>query len=373
MLMIVPMSSPRRASWPSVWFARRFGAQRRWVAGFSLAALALAGCNEARDLAEPPAVFADVAPILDESCVECHSGPMAEADYRLEDYFQTVRCIPDPEGQPATLPSDQTAPILAVLERPDHADLLDENQTGGLTSWVTEGAVPASRSTHPGKWTDPRADEWHGTYLRENDWQPIVDPTRTDACGLCHDGSPAPVDGVINFPPDATPCTDCHVLPGGVMSCGTCHGDGARAYPPRDQCYFRGPPEGYAHAPHVEHSANNPSGLDCQTCHFGEDFTTLDGRHGNGEVDVAFDVIWDPAAYDFETGACASNCHIRGGSTPDVAWQEEDLNLNCNACHLNPPLFHSTGPCNGCHLGINPEGTQLTPEAPHIDGKVDVY
>ena len=136
MLMIVPMSSPRRASWPSVWFARRFGAQRRWVAGFSLAALALAGCNEARELAEPPAVFADVEPILDESCVECHSGPMAEADYRLEDYFQTVRCIPDPEGQPATLPSDQTAPILAVLERPDHADLLDENQTGGLR-WST--------------------------------------------------------------------------------------------------------------------------------------------------------------------------------------------------------------------------------------------
>jgi len=122
----------------------------------------------------------------------------------------------------------------------------------------------------------------------------------------------------------------------------------------------------------VEHSANNPSGLDCQTCHFGEDFTMLDGRHGDGVVDVAFDVIWDPAAYDFETGACTSSCHVRGGSTPDVAWQEEELNLDCNACHLNPPLFHSTGPCNGCHLGINPEGTQLTPEAPHIDGKVDI-
>ena len=128
-------------------------ADRVWCLAWS--ALALLGCTEERELAEPPLVFADVEPILEEHCVECHSGPSAEADYRLEDYFETIRCIPDPDGQPATLPSDDTAPILAVLERPDHADLLDADETKGLTNWVTDGAIPANRSTHPGQWNDP--------------------------------------------------------------------------------------------------------------------------------------------------------------------------------------------------------------------------
>ena len=344
-----------------------------WVAGLILVTLTLAGCNEARDRPEPPVVYADVDPILQENCVECHSGPLAAADYRVEDYLRTIRCIPDPEGQPATLPPDKTAPILAVLEeREDHADLLDPQETYGLTTWVVEGAVPANRSTHPGQWTDPRAEDWHGNYLRETDWQPIVDPTRSDACGLCHPGSPAPVEGIINFPPDATDCTDCHDLPGGVMACGTCHGDGERPYPPRDQCYFRGPPAGYAHQAHDEPSPNNWSGLECQTCHFGIDFSTLDGAHGNGEVDVIFQPAWGPdATYDADTLACATTCHIRGGTTPDVTWDAGALDLQCDACHMNPPTGHATIACNSCHRGINAAGTRLTPEAPHINGRVD--
>jgi len=342
----------------------RLGTHRRWVAGLSLAALVLAGCNESRDRAEPPAVFADVEPILDENCVDCHSGPLAEADYRVEDYFQTIRCIPDPEGQPATLPSDQTAPILVVLERPDHAGLLDDDATRGLTTWVTDAST----------WTDPRADEWHGNYLRETDWQPIVDPERSDACGLCHRGSPPLGDEVLNPPPGATDCTDCHSLPGGVMACGTCHGDGERAYPPRDQCYFRGPPAGYAHEPHTTPSANMPRPLDCQACHFGEDFAMLEGRHGNGEVDVVFQPAWGPdATYDLDTLVCATTCHVRGGTTPVVAWDEGALDLDCNACHQSPPAGHSTIACNSCHRGINPEGTRLTIEAPHINGRVDAF
>jgi len=359
----------------------RGGTSGPWLAGLVCASLALLGCNEARDREEPPVVFAEVDPILQESCVECHSGPLAEADYRVEDYFQTIRCIPDPEGQPATVPVDEaipeTAPILAVLEDPDdpvHADLLDEDETSGLTSWVAGGAFPASRSTHPGDWNDPRAVNWHGAYLRQTDWQPIVDPEREDACGLCHAGSPAPVPGVINFPPGATDCTDCHSLPGGVMACGTCHGDGLRAYPPRDQCYFRGPPAGYAHEPHAEPSANNPRGLDCQTCHFGIDFSMLDGLHGNGEVDVVFQPAWGAeATYDVETMECATTCHSRGGNGPIGAWNEEDLGLQCDACHQTPPPGHFTIACNACHRGINPEGTQLTIEAPHINGRVDVF
>ncbi len=350
------------------------GTSGLWLASFVAASVVLLGCNEARDGIQTPVIFADVDPILQESCVECHTGPLAEANYRVEDYFKTIRCIPDPEGQPATLPSDPSAPILAVLQEPSHADFLDAGDTSTLTTWVTDGAVPDPRSTHPGQWNDPRAADWHGSYLRATNWQPIIDPERGDACGLCHAGSPAPVEGVVNYPPGATDCTDCHSLPGGVMACGTCHGDGLRAYPPRDQCYFRGPPAGYAHASHAEPSSNNPSGLDCQACHFGEDYSMLGGRHGNGDIDVVFQPAWGPdASYDVETLECATTCHNRGGNGPNGAWDEEDLGLECDACHQNPPVGHATIACNSCHRGINPAGTRLTIEAPHINGRVDVF
>ena len=350
------------------------GTSGLWLASFVAASVVLLGCNEARDLPQPPIVFADVDPMLQESCIECHSGPLAEANYRVEDYFTTIRCIPDPEGQAATLPADNSAPILAVLQQPNHADLLASEDASTLTTWVTDGAFPDSRGTHPGQWNDPRAADWHGSYLRVTDWEPIIDPERSDACGLCHAGSPAPVEGVVNYPPGATDCTDCHSLPGGVMACGTCHGDELRPYPPRDQCYFRGPPAGYAHASHAEPSSNNPRGLDCQACHFGEDFTMLGGTHGNGEIDVVFQPAWGPDAnYDPETLECATTCHNRGGNGPNGAWDEENLGLECNACHQNPPAGHATIACNSCHRGINAAGTQLTIEAPHINGRVDVF
>ena len=338
------------------------------------ASLPAAGCTEERQLEEPPLVFADVDPLLQENCVGCHAEPFPAAAYSVEDYFLTIRCIPDPDGPPATLPPDPTALILEALERPDHADFLDAQDTETLVTWVVQGAVPNPRSTHPAQWNDPRTDDWHGNYLRDTEWQPIVDPERGDACGLCHAGSPAPVDEVTVYPPGATDCTDCHSLPGGVMACGTCHGDGLRAYPPRDQCYFRGPPAGYAHESHAEPSANNPSGLDCQACHFGEDFSMLEGRHGNGEVDVVFQPAWGPdASYDFDTKGCTTTCHVRGGTTPEVAWDQEGLELDCNACHQNPPAGHATIACNNCHRGINAAGTQLTIEAPHINGRVDAF
>lgn len=349
----------------------------RGVVTLGLVVLAVLGCNEERAREEPPLVFDDVSPILDARCVECHGGDAPDAGYSVEDYFTTIRCLPDPDGQPATLPADSSAPLIAVLEQPDHADLLDSEETGALTTWVEEGAVPDDRGTHPGQWNDPRAGDWHGTYLRETAWAPIVDVTRTDACALCHPGSPpGPVEGVVRFPEGATDCTDCHDLPGGVTACSTCHGEGERAYPPRDQCYFRGPPEGLAHGAHDEPSPNNWSGLGCEACHFGIDFTMLggDGLHANGTVDVVFQPAWGAdATYDFDTRACASTCHVRGGTTPEVAWHDGALDLQCDACHENPPSGHSTIACNNCHIGINPEGTALTPEAPHVNGRVDAF
>jgi predicted CxxxxCH...CXXCH cytochrome family protein len=124
---------------------------------------------------------------------------------------------------------------------------------------------------------------------------------------------------------------------------------------------------------HTTASANMPNPLGCQSCHFGEDYAMLEGGHGNGEVDVIFQPAWGPdASYDFETLECATTCHTRGGTTPEVAWDEE-LDLDCESCHQNPPPGHSQIACNGCHRGIDPEGTRLTIDAPHINGRVDAF
>jgi predicted CxxxxCH...CXXCH cytochrome family protein len=124
---------------------------------------------------------------------------------------------------------------------------------------------------------------------------------------------------------------------------------------------------------HTMASTNMPNPLGCQSCHFGENYTMLEGNHGNGEVNVIFQPAWGPnASYDFDTLRCATTCHTRGGTTPVVAWDEE-VELDCASCHQNPPPGHSQIACNGCHRGINSEGTRLTIEAPHINGRVDAF
>ncbi|MEM9727130.1 MAG: hypothetical protein AAF997_00995 [Myxococcota bacterium] len=339
---------------------------------FSLVALVLfQACDEKRDRPEPATAFAEVSPILDAACLECHSGGEPAAGYSVADYLETIRCVPD--GQPATLPADLSAPILSVLDRADHASLLEPDDRETLTNWVTEGAWPARNGTHPGQWLDPRTPEWHGTYLRENDWAPLLDPTRGDACGLCHEGAPVPVSGVDGPAPGADDCTSCHDLPGGVMSCGTCHGNGFVPYPPRDQCYFPGPPSGGAHMAHAVPSATLPTAFGCQTCHFGQRYASLDDFHGDGDLHVVFQPAWGPdARYDFESLACATTCHTRGGSTTTIAWDDERT-FDCGSCHQALPAGHSQIACTGCHRGITPEGDALNPEAPHMNGRIDAF
>lgn len=348
------------------------GACKRLVVGLGVVAVALAGCSELRDPTEPLVVFAEVQPILEQGCLECHTGSEPAAGYRVDDYLETIRCVPS--GAPATLPSDLTAPIVAVLEEDSHDDLLDEAEATVLRDWVVGGAVSQPPGSHPVEWADPRSDVWHGSYLRTSAWQPIIDFTRSDACGRCHGGSPAPNPDVVFFAPGAPACTDCHDTPDGVMACGTCHGDGERPFPPRDQCYFPGPPFGGAHLSHTEPSANSPQPFDCAVCHFDQDYDVLEGRHGNAEIDVVFPLVWggEDASYEPQTKTCDTACHARGGTTPVVVWDEE-RNVTCNSCHRSPPTGHPALACTNCHPGVNAEGTSLTIDAPHINGRVDLF
>lgn len=335
--------------------------------------LLVTGCSEQRETEEQPAPFENVSPILDASCLPCHEGPDAEAGYRVEDYFTTIYCIPDSTGEAAAQPPDADAPLLAVLQQDDHQGLIDAEEEQALEDWVFTGAQPRRRGSHPSGFGDPFSVDWHGTYLREEAWLPLTDPERPDACGLCHAGAVTEVPGVLFPAPGATDCTVCHDEPEGVMACGTCHGDGPRPYPPRDQCYFRGPPDGGLHDTHTMPSTNGRHPLTCQTCHFGQDYEALDGSHANDVVDVVFQPAWGASAsYDFEAQTCDTSCHARGGADPVVAWNDP-LQIDCGSCHQNPPPGHSDIACNGCHRGIDPDGTELSFDAPHLNGRVDAF
>ena len=202
----------------------------------------------------------------------------------------------------------------------------------------------------------------------------MLDASDPNACGRCHDGTPAAVPGVTQFAPGATACTTCHSEPGGPLACSTCHGSGTRIYPPRNLCFFPGDaPTAGAHAAHVEPSTASASGIPCSTCHpvpSANAATEMTGLHGNGQVDVIFDSaqIGPEASYDSVTGGCAVTCHDLGGESPRPTWSET-IAVTCNSCHLSPPLGHYAGSCTNCHADANATGTALTGSL-HMNGAV---
>jgi predicted CxxxxCH...CXXCH cytochrome family protein len=199
----------------------------------------------------------------------------------------------------------------------------------------------------------------------------MLDPNDVEACGACHDGAPRPA-GIATAAPGAPACTSCHSTPGGALACGTCHGDGARAYPPRDRCFFPDGPEGGAHAAHATASASRAVGMPCATCHPEPSAGQLGGAHANGHVEVWFDyrVAGAAARFDGVTKTCAGTCHARGGARPAPAWS--DPAMTCNDCHASPPANHYRGACTSCHREANADGTKLTHPTLHADGKVDL-
>src|SRR5262249_10265373 len=147
----------------------------------------------------------------------------------------------------------------------------------------------------------------------------------------------------------------CHADENGPLACPTCHGSGARAYPPRDPCFFPGDTGG-AHAAHVE-GADVRAPIPCATCHAVPGADVIGGTHGNGSVDVDFDA-GPEASWDRVSKACAVSCHDQGGARPRPAWTETGP-MKCGDCHGAPPARHYPGACSTCHAEASSDGTSL--------------
>jgi predicted CxxxxCH...CXXCH cytochrome family protein len=219
---------------------------------------------------------------------------------------------------------------------------------------------------------NPRSPDWHGRLAAQHHFAPLKDAKSPDACGRCHAGAPVTPRGARVPAAGAPACTQCHRAPGGVLACGTCHGDGAaRAYPPRDRCAFAAPAHD-AHRAHLQPSRLRQGELACTSCHPSAD-EALRGTHADGRVDVRFDpaIAGEQAAFDAEARTCSVGCHDHGGKRAQPRWDSAGP-MRCGDCHGSPPADHFAGACNQCHSGVNGDGTALTNVALHMNGRADV-
>jgi predicted CxxxxCH...CXXCH cytochrome family protein len=337
----------------------------------AVCALAAACSEERASTPEPPVYDVDVAPILQAHCVSCHGDTNPAAGWSATSFLGVIACVPS--NVPATLPSDDQAPILAALQTAPHEGLLSGAEQATLASFIAGGAPAYVAGVHDPSIIDPRSAAFHGAILRASHWSQMLDPTDPNACGGCHDGAPTRPAGVTQGDPAAPSCTSCHDQPGGALACTTCHGEGGNAYPPRDPCFFPGDVAG-AHAAHGQPSSVRSEALPCSTCHPVPGSTVIAGLHGDGIVEVTFDPTLVPGqpSYDASSGACAVYCHQQGGTKPNVTWTEAATPIGCGDCHLSPPANHYVGSCTGCHAEANATGTALSGGPLHLNGKVDL-
>ena len=313
----------------------------------------------------------EVKPLLDVQCVRCHAGSAPAGGYGASSYLDAIGCTAS--GMPATVvPSNGSAPLLAALDRADHAGFASSAQRETLGRWITTGTSRSGGGVHPARFADPRAPDSHIAFLRARRYAPLIDAHDADACGACHDATGTGGDS-RGFAANAPACSTCHTEPGAALACGTCHGDGAHAFPPRNRCFFPNDPAGGAHAAHGEASAIRATPLPCSACHPSPATGSFGGTHANGHVEIWLDfaLAGRTATWDATDQRCTGTCHAHGGKRPTPTWSESGP-LGCNDCHLSPPPSHYGGSCTSCHREANADGTGLVPGLLHVNGKVDL-
>ncbi|MBP9113981.1 MAG: CxxxxCH/CxxCH domain-containing protein, partial [Polyangiaceae bacterium] len=326
-------------------------------------------CSTPREETRAVSFVGEIAPLFAKRCDACHSIAGANG-FSTKSYESAIACVED--GRPAVLPASGLAPLLAALETPRHKDVLNGDERITLQRWVEQGADRAASQIHPRGYANPRSEKRHGAALRGTRWAPMLDATRTDACGQCHDGTPSGRPSSVTSAAQGAPaCTTCHTKPEGVLACTTCHGSGDNPAAPRDPCFF--PKADNVHDAHVLASPSRQAGIACASCHPGVAGLPGMGAHGNGSVDVVFDPKTTGASFwDASSGTCVTACHARGGASPSPTWKKPEQAQTCGSCHGSPPARHYAGACTACHKEANGAGTSLVTPTLHINGRVDL-
>ncbi len=266
------------------------------------------------------------------------------------------------------------------------------------SDFTTTTSPVATRGIHPEGWANSASVNFHGQYLRENNFD-------LQTCKSCH---AADYTGGIT---DVS-CYTCHTSAEGPEACNTCHGDfadttGLRYAPPRavngdTSETYRGV------GAHLSHTFDNHlrDNIDCSACHVVPQSVNSPGHIDNtphAEVIVTNLRLTpgDTPYYDYDSLKCYNvYCHgnfqfqkdsssytfiytdslITGNNFSPKWTQLDESQGECGTCHDLPPKGHldaGTDPtastCGNCHTGIVDANGEIIDKSKHINGKKNVF
>jgi predicted CxxxxCH...CXXCH cytochrome family protein len=323
------------------------------VGPICIALLGASCADVAERAADLPTWRGDVEAVL-APCRECHAEG---ASPDLTKYESLVECRAD--GTRWAAGGDATSPVLAVLERADHANVLNAESSARFRAWVVESKMLfASDAAHPAGFADPSSSAFHGLALRSDQYRPMLDGT----CARCHE-APLEKGGAVA-------CASCHRE--SLQSCTGCHGGQNDPSPRNDACRSGAFAElGALHRAHQSDGTGQYPAIDCTTCHQVPEAIGSPGHlDSTGRAEVHFSGRHlEGAVYDAATQSCtASSCH----GDQRMTWTETSTSIaECARCHGAPPPSHASDRCTLCHGGAFDRAGRMRPEL-HLDGLLTV-
>jgi predicted CxxxxCH...CXXCH cytochrome family protein len=243
---------------------------------------------------------------------------------------------------------------------------------------------------------DPASDNFHGNYIKNNQWE-----MRT--CQPCHGEN---YSGGLVSPT----CLDCHSYPGGPENCTTCHGSSTSNAPPQDLDGNTSTSERGVGA-HQVHLKGNSEGktLTCTECHNVPGGVYTPGHVDSGlpaevlmnnpranlvtndpstsEYDPTLPLFVPDPVYNSTSLTCTNTyCHgyFKNGNLDNAPVWTNPASAVCGTCHgdgTSPlPKTESEGgshpddaDCSDCHNGVVDENLNFINPSKHIDGLLNLF
>jgi predicted CxxxxCH...CXXCH cytochrome family protein len=260
-----------------------------------------------------------------------------------------------------------------------------------------------SLAVHPVGWaTTISSDDFHGKYLRRQQWQ-------MSSCWTCHGRNYGGGDSQVS-------CSTCHIKPGGPENCTTCHGSTNPAPPPDlDGNTAITIQTVGAHQSHIA-GAGNTDGIRCSECHNVPATVYVAGHVDSGppaevlfhdslantvtnepttrDYDVSLPTTTPTPTWDSSVLKCSNTyCHgdFKNGNNYSPAWTSVGTGeARCGTCHGDvtkqtlaeralpkTPARGGTHPnstqCSFCHVGIVDANLNIIDKAKHMNGKLNVF